>query len=115
MDERLDDILLMSAHDCAAHVRFVCLGAEVPRVPRVAVVFERDKVVLLVAGHVVETRRAPGRIDLPRAWVDKLRPCLVHGVPVLAELLPLQPACVFRRGRLSFVLRWRLQFSWMFR
>ena len=88
----------MSAHDHAAHVRVIWLGPEVPRVGGVASVFERNEVVLLVAGHVVGMRHAAGRVDLPRGCVDKLRPRLMHGVPVFPKLLPLQPARVFGWG-----------------
>jgi len=87
----------LSAHDDAAHVRVVRLGPEVPRVRGVAV-FEGNKMVLLVAGHVVGMRHAAGRFHLADAWVDKLRPCLVDGVPVFPKLLPFQLARVFRRG-----------------
>jgi len=111
VDEILDHILLASAHDDAAHVRVVCvasrlepprpgewLGPQVSRVRGVAGVFERDEVVLLVAGQVVGTRHAPGRIDLPCGWVDEFRPCLMDSVAVFPKLLSLQPARVPRRG-----------------
>ena len=48
--------------------------------------------VLLVTGHVVGMRHAPGGIDLSRAWVDELRPRLMDGVPVFPKLRPLQIA-----------------------
>ena len=94
----LDDILLVSAHDRAADLRVIRLGPEVPRVRGVAAVFEGNKVVFLVAGHVVGMRNAPGGIDLSRVRVDELRPCLMDSVPVFPKLLPLQLARVFRRG-----------------
>jgi hypothetical protein len=89
MDEALDDILLASAHDCPAPPSVVWLGPEVPRIRRIPAVFEGNEVVFFVAGHVVGMRNAPGGIDLPCAWVDELRPCLVDSVPVFAKLFPL--------------------------
>jgi len=43
VDESLDDILLVSAHDHAAHVRVIWLGPEVPWVRGVAAVFEGNE------------------------------------------------------------------------
>jgi hypothetical protein len=98
MDEALDHILLVSAHDCAADTRVIWLWPEVPRVCRIPAVFERNKMVLLIAGHIVGMRNAPGGIDLPCAWIGELRPCLMHSVAVFPKLLPFQ---------LARVLRWR--------
>ena len=98
MDEALDDVLLVSAHDYPADPSVVWLGKEVLRVRRMSAVFEGNKVVFLVAGHVVGMRHAPGGIDLPRAWVDELRPCLMDSVPVFPKLFPLQLARVSCRG-----------------
>jgi hypothetical protein len=103
MNEGLDDILLVSAHNHAADTRVIGFGPEVPRVCRISAVFEGNKVVLLMTGHVVGMRHAPGGIDLPRAWIDELRPRLMDSVPVFPKLFPFQPARVFRRG--SYQLR----------
>ena len=98
MDEGLDDVLLVSAHDYASDLSVVRLWPEVSWVGWITPVFERNEVVLLVAGHVVGMRQAPGGIDPPGAWVDKLRSCLVHPVPIFPKLLSLQLARVSCRG-----------------
>ena len=64
MDEALDDILLMSAHDDPAYVRVIWLRPQVPWVRRISAVFEGNKMVLLITSHVVGMRNAPGAIDL---------------------------------------------------
>ncbi len=53
MDEALDDILLVRPHDYAPHVRVIRFGEEILRVCRIPAVFERNKVLFLVAGEVV--------------------------------------------------------------
>ena len=61
VDEALDDILLMSADDDAAHVRVIRFGKEIPWVRGVSAVFQGNEVVFFVASHVVGMRHAPGR------------------------------------------------------
>jgi hypothetical protein len=73
-------------------------------------------VILLVAGHVVGMCHAPGGVHFSRAWVDKLRSRLVHGVPGFPKLLPLQPVRVFGWGPDEFRAPQGLQMlSLMFR
>jgi|ERR1017187_9420771 hypothetical protein len=89
MDETLDDILLVSTDDDAAHVRVVCLGKEVSWVRGMAPGSKGYQVVLLIAGHVIGMHNAPSGIDLTCAGVDEFRPGLVDGVPVFPKLFPL--------------------------
>src|ERR1035437_6248048 len=96
VDEALDDIFLVSAHNYPANLRVIRLGPEIPWVCRVSAVFEGNKVVFLVAGHVVGMRNAPSCIDLPRVWIDEFGPYLMDSVPVFPKLSPLQLARVFR-------------------
>jgi len=77
MDECLDYVFLVSAHDCATDPSIVCLWPEVPRVRGVATVLQRNQVVLLIACWVVGVRRTSRSIDLARVWIDKLRPRLL--------------------------------------
>ena len=98
MDESLDDIFLVSARDYPTDLRVIWLRPEVPGISLIAAVFEGNKVVFLIAGWVVGMRHAPGGINLPRFWIDELRPCLMHSVPVFPKLFPFQ---------LARVLRWR--------
>ena len=72
--------------------------------------------VLLVARHVVGTRHAPGRIDLPGAWIDKLSPLLWMVSPYSRSCLLFSLLVYSEGGRISFVLQWELQIlSLMFR
>ncbi len=98
VDEALNHIFLVSAHNGAADPGVVRLGPEVARVHWVAPIFERNQVVLLVARHVVGVGHAAGGINLAGTRVDEFRPRLVHGVAVFPKLLPLQFARIFRRG-----------------
>jgi hypothetical protein len=90
MDKILDHILLVSAHDYAAHGRVIWLGPEVSRVRGVTAVFEGNKMVFLITSHVVGMRHAAGRIDLARVLVDDLRRWLMDSVPVFPELFHFQ-------------------------
>ena len=89
MDETLNYILLMSADDDAAHVGVIRFGKEIPSVRWMSPVFQGNKVVLLIAGHVIGMHYAPGGIDLPRIGIYEFRPGLVDGVPVSPKLFPL--------------------------
>ena len=95
MDEALDYILLVSAHDYAADLCVIWFGKEILRLCWIPAVFERNKVVLLIAGRVVGMRHAPGGIDFSRGWVDELRPCLMDSIPVFRELFHFQLGRVF--------------------
>jgi hypothetical protein len=56
-----------------------------------------------------------GGSTFPLAWLISSRPYLMDSVPVLLELLPLQPAGLFRRRSDDLVLHPGLQMlSWMF-
>ena len=87
MDEGLDDIFLVSAHDCAADPRVIWLGPEIPWVYGVAAVFERNQVVFLIAGRVVRMRHAPSGVDLSRPRIDEFGPGLMDWIPVFLKLL----------------------------
>src|ERR1017187_4176839 len=96
MDETLNDIFLMSAHNHATHVCVVGLGKKIPGVSGVAAVFQGYEMVFLVASHAVGMRHAPGGIGLPGVWIDEFRPGLVDRVPIVSNLPPLQLARVRR-------------------
>ena len=64
-------------------------------------VFQGNQVVLLIAGHVVGMRNAPGRIDLPRVWIDELRPCLMEQCPRIPEAVSLSACLCILPGALS--------------
>ena len=98
MDESLDDIFLVRAHDDPTNLRVIRLRPEISWVCWVAPVFEGNEVVFFVAGWIVGMRHAPGGIDLSRVWIDELCPCLMDSIPVFLKLLSLQPVGIIRRG-----------------
>jgi hypothetical protein len=98
VDEFLHDILLASAHDAAADPSIEWLRPEVLRVHRIPPGLKRNQMVFFVAGHVIGMGHAPNGIDLLRAPVDEFRSCLMDGIAVLAQLLPLELARVFPWG-----------------
>ena len=89
VDEALDDILLVSAHDDAAHVGVVGFGKEISWVRGMTPGSKGYQVVLLIAGHIVGMYNAPRGIDLTCAGVDEFSPSLMDSVPVSPKLLPL--------------------------
>lgn len=98
VDEALDDILLVRSHYHASNLSVIRLGKEISRVRGVATVFEGNKVVFLIAGHVVGVHHASGCVNLSRILIDEFRPWLMDGILVFPKLLPLQLAGVFRWG-----------------
>jgi len=75
VDEALDHILLVSAHDDAADHRVVGLRPKVPWVGGVPAVFQGNQVVFLIAGHVVGMHCAPGGISRTDGETSRTASC----------------------------------------
>ena len=83
-----------------------------------AAVFNRDQMVLLVAGYIVGMRHAAGDVDFAGDWIDQFRSRLMDPVSILPKLFPFRSVRVSEGGRTSLVLQWRLHilslmFAWV--